>query len=69
MTNSAWGTLSDQAVAFARQTRPDLMIVDIRLEGDGDGIGAAREIYAGLGEAPMQYQSNGCGVLLVWTKR
>jgi outer membrane receptor for monomeric catechols len=27
------------------------------------------EVYAGLGEAPIQYQSNGCGVLLVWTKR
>ena len=30
---------------------------------------AGMEIYAGLGEAPMKYQSNGCGVLLVWTKR
>jgi protocatechuate 3,4-dioxygenase beta subunit len=30
---------------------------------------AGMEIYAGLGEAPIQYQSNGCGVLLVWTKR
>jgi carboxypeptidase family protein/TonB-dependent receptor-like protein len=30
---------------------------------------AGMEIYAGLGEAPVQYQSNGCGVLLVWTKR
>jgi hypothetical protein len=30
---------------------------------------AGIEIYAGLGEAPMQYQSNGCGVILVWTKR
>ncbi len=27
------------------------------------------ETYAGLGEAPVQYQSNGCGVVLVWTKR
>lgn len=27
------------------------------------------EVYAGLGEAPVQYQSNGCGVVLVWTKR
>lgn len=30
---------------------------------------AGIEVYAGLGEAPMQYQSNGCGVILVWTKR
>lgn len=27
------------------------------------------ETYAGLGEAPVQYQTNGCGVVLVWTKR
>ena len=30
---------------------------------------AGMEIYSGLGEAPVQYKSNGCGVLLVWTKR
>ncbi|HEY8311452.1 MAG TPA: carboxypeptidase regulatory-like domain-containing protein [Gemmatimonadaceae bacterium] len=30
---------------------------------------AGMEIYSGLGEAPPQYQSNGCGTILVWTKR
>ncbi len=30
---------------------------------------AGIEVYAGLGEVPMQYRSNGCGVVLVWTKR
>lgn len=30
---------------------------------------AGIEVYAGVGGAPAQYQSNGCGVLLVWTKR
>ncbi len=30
---------------------------------------AGIEIYSGLGEGPAQYQSNGCGVVLVWTKR
>lgn len=30
---------------------------------------AGIEVYSGLGEAPVQYKSNGCGVLLVWTKR
>jgi carboxypeptidase family protein/TonB-dependent receptor-like protein len=30
---------------------------------------AGIETYVGLGEAPVQYQSNGCGVVLVWTKR
>jgi hypothetical protein len=30
---------------------------------------AGIEVYAGLGEAPVQYQTNGCGVVLLWTKR
>ena len=30
---------------------------------------AGIEVYAGLGEAPGQYRSTGCGVILVWTKR
>jgi hypothetical protein len=30
---------------------------------------AAIEVYAGVAGAPAQYQSNGCGVILVWTKR
>jgi hypothetical protein len=30
---------------------------------------AGIEMYSGLGEAPVQYESNGCGVVLVWTKR
>jgi DNA-binding NarL/FixJ family response regulator len=40
---------ADQALAFARQARPDVMVVDIRLEGDGDGIAVATKIYAELG--------------------
>lgn len=27
------------------------------------------EVYAGLGGIPPQYQSNGCGLILIWTKR
>lgn len=27
------------------------------------------EVYTGLGEAPPQYQSNGCGTVLIWSKR
>lgn len=34
----------DDAVALARDTRPDLVLMDIRLEGDTDGIEAARQI-------------------------
>jgi len=30
---------------------------------------AGIEVYAGLGEAPIQYRSNGCGTILVWSKR
>lgn len=30
---------------------------------------AGIEVYAGASEAPVQYQTNGCGVVLVWTKR
>jgi len=30
---------------------------------------AGIEVYAGVSEAPVQYQANGCGVVLVWTKR
>jgi DNA-binding NarL/FixJ family response regulator len=40
---------ADQAVALARSERPELMVMDIRLEGSRDGIAAATEIYAELG--------------------
>lgn len=30
---------------------------------------AGIEVYAGASEAPVQYQTNGCGAVLVWTKR
>ena len=34
----------DQAIALAGELRPDLVLMDIRLEGKMDGIGAAQEI-------------------------
>jgi DNA-binding NarL/FixJ family response regulator len=40
---------AEQALTCARKTRPDLMVVDIRLEGERDGISAATQIYAELG--------------------
>jgi DNA-binding NarL/FixJ family response regulator len=40
---------AEQALAFARQTHPDLMVVDIRLEGDVDGVSAATDIYNEMG--------------------
>jgi CheY-like chemotaxis protein len=36
---------ADMAVAMARAERPDLIIMDIRLIGERDGIDAATQIY------------------------
>ena len=36
----------EEAIALARQTNPDYIIMDIRLSGEGDGIDAAREILS-----------------------
>jgi CheY-like chemotaxis protein len=40
---------AQQAVEAARRLRPDLVLMDIRLEGQGDGITAARRIRDELG--------------------
>jgi CheY-like chemotaxis protein len=42
------GTSADEAVAKARQSLPDLILMDIRLQGDRDGIEAANEITRDL---------------------
>ena len=34
----------EQAIALAGELKPDLVLMDIRLEGELDGIAAAREI-------------------------
>ncbi len=34
----------DEAVKKAEETRPDLILMDIRIKGDMDGVEAAREI-------------------------
>lgn len=34
-----------EAVSLARSTSPDLVIMDIRLAGDGDGVDAALELF------------------------
>jgi CheY-like chemotaxis protein len=39
---------ADEAVAKARQSLPDLILMDIRLQGDRDGIDAASEITRDL---------------------
>lgn len=39
-----------RAVALARRTRPHVVLMDVRLKGEGDGIDAARRIHdQGLG--------------------
>ncbi len=45
---------ADSAVAAAERERPDLVLMDIRLKGAGDGIQAAERIYAQLG-LPVVY--------------
>jgi len=40
---------ADQAIDFAEQERPDVVLMDIRLVGSRDGIEAADEIRARLG--------------------
>ncbi len=40
---------ANQAVQFAEREKPDVVLMDIRLNGDRDGIEAAEEIYSRLG--------------------
>ncbi len=44
----------EEAVAMALETRPDLVLMDIRLGGDMDGIDAARQIHHQL-DVPVIY--------------
>jgi CheY-like chemotaxis protein len=40
---------ADQAVALAEQHRPDILLMDIRLRGERDGVDAAIEIFRRFG--------------------
>ena len=40
---------ANQAVQFAEREKPDVVLMDIRLNGDRDGIEAAEEIYSRFG--------------------
>lgn len=40
---------ADAAVKLAKETRPDLVVMDIRLVGPRDGVDAALEIFATTG--------------------
>jgi PleD family two-component response regulator len=50
-------TSADEAVAKARQSLPDLILMDIRLPGDRDGIDAASEITRAL-KIPIVFEGN-----------
>ena len=50
----ALAATAEQAIQEAERTHPDLVLMDIRLEGEGDGIAAAREIHERLG-IPVVY--------------
>jgi hypothetical protein len=68
------------AVMFRRVTgsssadgcAPDLFLDGMRIRGNWDFIGptaiAGVEVYVGI-NAPIQYSTNPCGAVLVWTKR
>jgi DNA-binding NarL/FixJ family response regulator len=40
---------AEEAITLARETKPDLVVMDIRLAGSRDGVDAAIEIYRSLG--------------------
>jgi two-component system, response regulator PdtaR len=40
---------AEQAIQLASELRPDLVLMDIRLAGEGDGVQAAIEIYRKCG--------------------
>ncbi|GAA0600250.1 response regulator [Caenispirillum bisanense] len=42
------------AVTMARQLEPDVVLMDVRLRGPGDGVDAAQEIHAGR-NVPIVY--------------
>ncbi len=45
----------DEAVRLARSTRPDLILMDVRLRGAGDGIKATEAIRATLPAVPVVF--------------
>ncbi len=45
---------AEEAIAMARDEKPDLILMDIRIQGEKDGIEAAKEIYA-LYNIPIIY--------------
>lgn len=50
---------AEEAVALAARRRPALVVMDIRLAGDRDGVDAALEIYRTLGIRSLFASANG----------
>lgn len=48
-----WASSAQGAIAEAERTRPDIVLMDIQLDGEGDGVDAAREIRDRLGIASL----------------
>ena len=46
---SGIATTAEEALAFAKQRQPALVVMDIRLAGQRDGIDAARDLFHELG--------------------
>ena len=49
---------ADEAIAMARTSRPDLVLMDIRLKGRRDGVDAAVEIYRQSGIRSLFISAN-----------
>jgi DNA-binding NtrC family response regulator len=47
-----------QALRLAEQARPDLALVDVRLQGGADGVAVARELHGRLGVPPVFVTAN-----------
>ena len=48
-----WASSAHEAVAEAERQRPDIVLMDIQLDGAGDGIDAAQAIWDRLGIASV----------------
>lgn len=56
MTNTRYVTTGEKAILSAREFPPDLILMDIRLAGQIDGIEAAREIKTTL-DVPILFMT------------
>ncbi|EKV32402.1 hypothetical protein C882_2481 [Caenispirillum salinarum AK4] len=48
LTVAGTAATADDATRLTLETRPDIVLMDVRLRGNGDGVDAARSIHAEL---------------------